>query len=981
MGKFDTHGGYFAPKDYFRVNTGGSHEENPNGGVQVGVDPQGAPNLLEENEPVYKDYVYSDNIRADVQFLEENNLPLKYAGKLYSEIADDFVEEAENRPNDFISNNGLNAMLLRLADAQEAQKAAEQQAELEKELANLSPEELDQLEAMLAQEGQQEQMPEEQMSPEMMGPAEQIPQETVPQQMPMGMPMMARGGLLRVFDGGSPGKVIPDPDETHSARVVLSTPGGAFGGGSRPEILLSGGNERQGYTEGLENLLEASPNNSLLMLGAKGALKAYNDWKENSAVGRFVDSMIPTDATQAFSIPALRGVKGAKAARALGSDVANITGRIADYEKEAKAAAEELANLKKQLEALKKGGPGAKDVILSNIEKAKERARLAKQEISHLKSQLPKGASTAAAAPAETVAEQTAQAAEQVVNKRGPVGHAWRTLIDPTYVGRQIWKSTPNSGWRYPATVAGGIVGGIPATGFWTGLGKGAESLIDAYSTPEGVSSEGLTPYTGYYSDQQPEEYDFNDEPTGAIKAYGGRINRFPGGGFIPYQRDINGYDFEAEEFYKNFLDYMLNNRDSEDSAKWRQYIQDEIKRSNSSYTLKDFDDWYRLATDKKVGPVHQATALAAQEYARRLAESAGQPDDTRVTYVRTANPDSGYWRPGGLSFTGIRDFSAVAEPQADVAALSAETASSPSAQNLFPSRATLSGLNRGMMYDWMSSNPTGLMYRPRQKAEPTLFPGDHDFGVTRDLPAPVEGNKTSVSSSTGYIPLPTAGRYAKALGAAAMGLYDLAQQPYQYQFPNIYPQQPWGTVNYQPLVYNPMDWAIPYHALSGQTNASLRTLRGTGPSQGANVIGLDNVSTQNLGTGMGQVWQQNNAHRNEVIAGNNQTEGNRAAFDYGVSKDRASFRDQAARMNFQKELYRQRFNQEEETAKYAALSNQINAGLDALAGIGTENFRMNQANTNTALMGYQVLPDGRGGYKLVSTGKCGGTLLKKYKK
>ena len=33
MSKFDTHGGYFAPKDYTRINEGGSHEENPNGGV------------------------------------------------------------------------------------------------------------------------------------------------------------------------------------------------------------------------------------------------------------------------------------------------------------------------------------------------------------------------------------------------------------------------------------------------------------------------------------------------------------------------------------------------------------------------------------------------------------------------------------------------------------------------------------------------------------------------------------------------------------------------------------------------------------------------------------------------------------------------------------------------------------------------------------------------------------------------------------
>ena len=148
--KFNTHGGYFAPKGFFKVNTGGSHEENPNGGVQVGVDPQGIPNLLEEGEPVYNDYVYSDNIKADKEILEKFNIPSKYAGKLYSKIADAFIDEAEERPNDPISNNGLNAMLVRLANAQEEQKQVQEQAELEKELAGLSPEELSELEAMLA---------------------------------------------------------------------------------------------------------------------------------------------------------------------------------------------------------------------------------------------------------------------------------------------------------------------------------------------------------------------------------------------------------------------------------------------------------------------------------------------------------------------------------------------------------------------------------------------------------------------------------------------------------------------------------------------------------------------------------------------------------------------------------------------------------------------------------------------------------------
>lgn len=218
MAKFNTHGGYFAPTGYFRVDTGGSHEENPNGGVQVGVDPEGTPNLLEEGEPVYNDYVYSDNITADEEILKKYKIPAKFAGKLYSVIADTFVDEAEERPLDPVSNNGLNAMLVRLADAQEEQKKIQQQKELEEELANLSPEELDELEQMLSQqealEAQQAQpSPEEQMAMEQQ--MQVVPQEQAPM---MQMPVMACGGFIKRYDAGGS---TDDPQKTAEEIALI----------------------------------------------------------------------------------------------------------------------------------------------------------------------------------------------------------------------------------------------------------------------------------------------------------------------------------------------------------------------------------------------------------------------------------------------------------------------------------------------------------------------------------------------------------------------------------------------------------------------------------------------------------------------------------------------------------------------------------------------------------------------------------------
>lgn len=161
--EFNIQGGYFSPPGFLKVETGGSHDENPNGGVQIGVDEQGIPNMLEEGEPVYDDYVYSDNITADKSVLEQFHIPGKYANKLYSEIADAIVDEAEDRPLDPISNNGLRVMLGRLANAQEQQKANQEQDEIEKELADMSPEELTELEQILTAQEQNQQVGGEKM--------------------------------------------------------------------------------------------------------------------------------------------------------------------------------------------------------------------------------------------------------------------------------------------------------------------------------------------------------------------------------------------------------------------------------------------------------------------------------------------------------------------------------------------------------------------------------------------------------------------------------------------------------------------------------------------------------------------------------------------------------------------------------------------------------------------------------------------------
>ena len=104
------------------IEAGGSHEENPNSGVQIGVDKQGAPNLVEEGEVVYDDYVFSNRLRANDEVLGYANLPLKYRDMPFSDIAKKLLKPSEDQLNDPITTRTLKANMSKLRNAQEVFK-------------------------------------------------------------------------------------------------------------------------------------------------------------------------------------------------------------------------------------------------------------------------------------------------------------------------------------------------------------------------------------------------------------------------------------------------------------------------------------------------------------------------------------------------------------------------------------------------------------------------------------------------------------------------------------------------------------------------------------------------------------------------------------------------------------------------------------------------------------------------------------------
>ena len=101
------------------IGNGGTHEENPMEGVPMGMDAEGTPNLVEQGEVIFNDYVFSNRIFADGGLLESFNLPKSYDGYSFAAIAEKLGEESKERPNDLISKRGLLSSMSRLQQAQE----------------------------------------------------------------------------------------------------------------------------------------------------------------------------------------------------------------------------------------------------------------------------------------------------------------------------------------------------------------------------------------------------------------------------------------------------------------------------------------------------------------------------------------------------------------------------------------------------------------------------------------------------------------------------------------------------------------------------------------------------------------------------------------------------------------------------------------------------------------------------------------------
>lgn len=116
-GELNTNGGDFSTGLTF-IDEGGTHESNPYEGVPMGVDPNGKPNLVEEGEAVYNNYVFSN--RLTVPKAIRNKYKLRGAKDLtFADAVKQLTKGAIERPNDPISQETLHEIMSDLAQTQE----------------------------------------------------------------------------------------------------------------------------------------------------------------------------------------------------------------------------------------------------------------------------------------------------------------------------------------------------------------------------------------------------------------------------------------------------------------------------------------------------------------------------------------------------------------------------------------------------------------------------------------------------------------------------------------------------------------------------------------------------------------------------------------------------------------------------------------------------------------------------------------------
>ena len=110
------------PSPVTEFNEGGSHEENPFDGIPQGIAPDGYPNLVEEGEVKYDNYIFSDRLMLS----KKDKKKYKFLkGDTFADAAKRIKKDLgiDERPNDPIALADLEDQLMLLSNLQEEKRA------------------------------------------------------------------------------------------------------------------------------------------------------------------------------------------------------------------------------------------------------------------------------------------------------------------------------------------------------------------------------------------------------------------------------------------------------------------------------------------------------------------------------------------------------------------------------------------------------------------------------------------------------------------------------------------------------------------------------------------------------------------------------------------------------------------------------------------------------------------------------------------
>lgn len=110
------------------IKAGKRHEQNPIGGVPMGVAQDGVPNLVEEGEVIWNDYVFSNRISVPKSVKEK--FKLKGGDNMtFAEAVEKAQKASAERPNDSIEKRTLDTLLAGLMQEQETIRQKKAQKE------------------------------------------------------------------------------------------------------------------------------------------------------------------------------------------------------------------------------------------------------------------------------------------------------------------------------------------------------------------------------------------------------------------------------------------------------------------------------------------------------------------------------------------------------------------------------------------------------------------------------------------------------------------------------------------------------------------------------------------------------------------------------------------------------------------------------------------------------------------------------------